>query len=554
MNLISDERPTDGEEGGEDKDAEEVLWKDTPRELAGKRTNDVSLDLEDHRGMSMEAEDKRAEEMYKDSLNVTPEVADVPPRPDSLEPEEDEREKSRNADGDAVRSNTFDHLKDRLIEIEMAERNIEKALAGQQTATCNDEATSKVDEPTIVEKMDEARKSSSEAEETANKSTSEREIEEKKSINEKEKVEESVDKEGKENDNVEKSTNEERKAINEGEEKLTREVEKESSNVENLTNERELQNEERKAISKEKEEFTSEEKESDNVKKSTDERGTSNEKRKSITEEKEESTKEVEKESNNVEKLTSEIGISDEERKSTNKEEEKSTNEVEKENDIVKRSTSETENSMEMKVTTEQAEPSTVANEELIQEKGSKDQVKMSTNEAEKVPNGVEEIMIKRHVSHLESANIPRIKNDQFAEASVHEKDDKGNATTSTNGKAITTDVSTTGSGNTGTVDELERHLRASLPASGSDIGRSKTRKKRETNEAPVTRPQSLKIPFSYVLSEGSPCEIPDSVTTVIIPDRPCPSPVIPEIEDHQPGSTYHTIGKTNKEYYINIV
>lgn len=475
LNLISDERPTDGEEGGEDKDAEEVLWKDTPRELAGKRTNDVSLDLEDHRGVSTEAEDKRAEEMYKDSLNVTPEVADVPPRPDSLEPEEDEREKPRNADGDAVRSNTFDHLKDRLIEIEMAERNIEKALAGQQTATCNDEATSKVEEPTIVEKMDEARKkSSSETEETANKSTSEREIEEKKSINEKEKVEESANKEGKENDNVEKSTNEERKAINEGEEKLTREVEKENSNVENLTNERELQNEERKAISKEKEEFTSEEKESDNGKKSTDERGTSSEKRKSITEEKEESTKEVEKGSNNVEKLTSKIGISDEERKSTNKEEEKSTNKVEKENDIVKRSTSETENSMEMKVTTEQAEPSTVANEELIQEKGSKDQVKMSTNEAEKVPNGVEEIMIKRHISHLESANIPRIKN-QVAEVSVHKKDDKGNATTSKNGKAITTDVSTTRSGNTGTVDELKRHLKASLPASGSDIGDRKS-------------------------------------------------------------------------------
>ncbi|KAG7204233.1 hypothetical protein KM043_002061 [Ampulex compressa] len=61
------------------------------------------------------------EEIFNDSLNVTPDHENIPQRPDSLEPEDIE--------------NTItiqkDELKDKLIEIEMAEKNIEKVLSSQ---------------------------------------------------------------------------------------------------------------------------------------------------------------------------------------------------------------------------------------------------------------------------------------------------------------------------------------------------------------------------------------------------------------------------------------
>lgn len=522
QDLISDEKPPDAEESEKHKDAEEILSKDTPRELARKRMSDVSLDqdLEDYQRASTEAEDRKAEEIYKDSLNVTPEVVDVPPRPDSLEPEEDEREKKLKdgrTNDDAVRNNTSDDLKDRLIEIEMAERNIEKALTSQQTATCN-KATSEVEKSMTVKKMNETRKPSSETEESVSeirKSTSEQGtlVKEKISINEK--IEQSANKEEKENNNIEKSTNEREvpneEAINKNEEELTNKVEKESNNAEKLTDKRELPNEERKAINKETEEFLNKEKESDNVEKLTNERAVPNEGRKAINKKTEEFINN-ERKSNIVKKSTNEIGKPMEMSKS------------------------------ESKVTTEQTE-SSVANEKPIPKEESKDEIEISAKEVEKLPNGVEEVMIKRHVAPLECANIrSQIKDDKVAKVSVHEKDDKDAATK--DDKATTANISIA---NSGSMETLGEHLRTTPPANGSDIGRSKTRKKRETNELPVTAPLSLKIPFSYVLSEGSPCEIPDSVTTVIIPDRPCPSPVIPEIEDHQSGSTYRMMGKATK-------
>lgn len=426
QDLMSDARP--GEEDEEDKDVEEeVLWKDTPRELAGKRISDVSLDqdLKEYRE-SMGAEDRSAEEVYKDSLNVTPEVVDISLRPDSLESGEDERDKlqDEDADNDVVRNQTFDDLKDKLIEIEMAERNIEKALAGQQIATCNDEAMSEAGKSTSVEEMDEARKSNGAAEEAASE-----------------------------------------------------------------------------------------------IGESTSERGTSSEERKSI--------KEVQEGASNVERLTNERGALSKEGESLNEEEEK-------------------------EESTNEAEPSTmIGNEELIGEKGSEVQVGVSTNEAEKVLNGVEELMVRRHIKNLESTNTQcKIKNSQIVEVSVNGADDKDDATAS-NGKSVTASVSsqTTGSGSA-----TNGHLTASLPMNGNNIGKTKARKRRETNEVPVTTPLSLKIPFAYVLSEGSPCEIPDSVTTVIIPDRPCPSPVISEIDDYQPGLTYLPIGKISNKRTLDYL
>lgn len=53
-----------------------------------------------------------------------------------------------------------------------------------------------------------------------------------------------------------------------------------------------------------------------------------------------------------------------------------------------------------------------------------------------------------------------------------------------------------------------------------------------EEDEEDDSNSSKKSIPFSYVLTEGSPCEIPDSVTTVIIPDRiPTPDSDTLEIE-----------------------
>ncbi|XP_025154125.1 uncharacterized protein LOC105184201 isoform X2 [Harpegnathos saltator] len=426
--------PGDGEGGKGDEDAEEeALWKDTSWELTGKRMSDASLDreLEERRGSSTKSEEKRVEEVYKDSLNVTPEVTDVPPRPDSLEFEEDEREKL--PDDSDMQNNTLDGLKDRLIEIEMVERNIEKALAGQQVTTCNDEAESEGRKSTSVEEMNEARRSSDETQKIADE------------------VEKSMNGRGTSNEEEGEEEKEE------GKENSAKEAEKESNNAEKLTNESETPSEKRKLMSEE---------EKDKV---------------------EESANKVEEEINNVETPKSE----------TENLTEMSANDVKISSEI-KRSEEEMEMLKSgMKITTEGSEsPTTVATEELNEEKGSKDQIEE--------------------------------KDEQFAEVAVHGTDDEDDVS---NSETMATDASlqTTSSGNTAAVDECSK---ASPSTNGNSMSGTKGRKKREVNELPPTTPLSLKIPFSYVLSEGSPCEIPDTVTTVIIPDRPCPSPVIPEIED----------------------
>lgn len=474
-NLISDTRLTDPEESEEDKDIEETLWEDTSRELAENRTSDVSLDrgFEEHQD-STEQEERKTEEIYKDSLNVTPEVVDVSPRPDSLEPDE-EREKPRSDDANdnVVRNNTFDDLKDRLIEIEMAERNIEKAFAGQQTAIHNDEAMSEVKKPTSARKIDETRKSVNEAKEVVSET---------------------------ETSTSKRTPNEERKSINE-DEKLNRtnEVEKGSNNTEKSMklNESEISNKEKKSVNEETEEKL---------------------------------TNEVERSSNNIE-----ISMNETE------------NSMVIPMNYVKNSMSEVEeskNEMKMlkngiKVITNQPS-TTVANKELIEEKGSKDQVDVSTNEVKEL-NGVEELMVKRHITHLESMNTrSQHKDDQIVEMSVCEMSDNHDKKAS-NGKTVTENIQTTSFGN---ILSKERDLKTSLPMNENNISETKMRKKREIDEVPATTPLSLKIPFSYVLSEGSPCEIPDCVTTVIIPERMCPSPVIPQIEDRQSMSTYLLTGK----------
>ncbi|XP_014486342.1 PREDICTED: A-kinase anchor protein 12-like isoform X2 [Dinoponera quadriceps] len=458
QDSLPDARPADGE--------------DSPRELAEKRASDVSLDrdLDEYR-RSTELEAARTEEVYKDSLNVTPEVADVPLRPDSLEPDEDEREKPW--DDSAVRNNAFDDLKDRLIEIEMAERNIEKALAGQQIATClNEEAKSEAGEPTTVEETrnEEARKSISEAGEIVGeieKSTSERGSpnEEKGSMSEEEREEE----DGK-----------------------PTEVGKGSVSTE----------------------------------KSSCERGSSSEGR--------ESTSAEEKDEEGEGKLTNEGEKGSSDMDGMGDSAEIPGNDAEISTSEVKGSRSGVEMSSGA---TNQTEPSEVeiADGAVIKENGSKDPAEVSANEAEELPSVVEDVMVKRHVKNLGSMNAQSRHKDGQIEVAARETDDKDD---NANGKAATESVSQS-AGSSGTTRTEAEPSGASLSTNGKDrIGKTRVRRRRGINKSPGTTPSPLEIPFAYVLSEGSPYEIPDFVTTVIIPDRPCPSPVIPEIEDDQPRST----------------
>lgn len=121
VGLTSDAKMKEDEENREGED--KVPREDISENLAEKQGSFEELE----KLIELEQEEM-VEENFRDSLSVTPEV-DLPPRPDSLE----EEEKFRKNGDTAQNKTTFDGLKDKLIEIEMAERNIDKALAGQST-------------------------------------------------------------------------------------------------------------------------------------------------------------------------------------------------------------------------------------------------------------------------------------------------------------------------------------------------------------------------------------------------------------------------------------
>ncbi|XP_011687423.1 PREDICTED: cingulin-like [Wasmannia auropunctata] len=394
----------------------------------GERDEDVDKIFDDKRGSLEEFEElekfeegKRSE-VFRDSLNVTPEVADVPLRPDSLEPDENEV-KLQDDNADPVRENTFDRLKDKLIEIEMAERSIEKALACQQVATCDiGEMTSQVEKSVTDGKINEAEKPTNEAEETVSeirKSTDVGKI----PINKN-------GEEGKKNYNDEK-----RKSMNE-----------EIKNVAEISNK------------------------------------------------------------------TEDLNIDE---KLTNKAE-KMESEIEGSTDKIKNLTNKTE-------TTNGIENLTIENEA----EGLKSKGKILKNGGKAIDQ--EEVAVKIHVKNLQSAN-PRShgKDSQITEAVETDGD---NAMTSKK----KTENTTNGFSKSATSGSAAIKSESSnLPNESSS---TKARKKRESDKLVMT-PLSLELPYSYVLSEGSPCEIPDSVTTVIIPDRSCLSPVTLEDEDYQLDST----------------
>lgn len=97
--------------------------------------------------------DTQVEEIFKDSLNVTPDSIDIPPTPDSLElPMENER--SATTDSHLSKVEEGMELKQKLIEIQEMERNVEKVIDSFKDPIKKDEVKSpivdKVSDDSIV--------------------------------------------------------------------------------------------------------------------------------------------------------------------------------------------------------------------------------------------------------------------------------------------------------------------------------------------------------------------------------------------------------------------
>lgn len=447
--LVSDVRFIDAEKREEDEDMDDVLRENIPGQFTEKRGS-----LEEFEEFE-ELERKKMEETFKDSLNVTPEVVDVPPRSDSLDSDEEKRLEN----ADLARVNTFDELKDKLLEIEMVERNIEMALASQQFAMHDGgEVTGQAEKSMIDGKINDVGKSANEVEETVS------EVEKSTDV---EKIPMNKDDEGK------KRNDEERK-------NSTNEIKQVKDVIEISMNQKEnLSNKTERSEDKVKEKI-------------------------------ERSSNETENTTNKEETSVNEI--------------EKSTNKINKE-EILK-------NGVE---TTSHVEISTKTAEEAIKvPEDEKSTNKTERSISEKLPTDVKKLIVKSHIEAVQSIN-PKSQNkdDQITQTAVCETDDD-NAAASEN-KADNT------------VNEFSKITVSGNAASESEISstnlsdentRTKARRKREIDKVPAATSLSLELPFSYVLSEGSPCEIPDSVTTVIIPDRLYPSPVTLEDENYQLEST----------------
>ncbi|XP_035744092.1 uncharacterized protein PF11_0213-like [Vespa mandarinia] len=86
-------------------------------------------------------ENIQVEEIFKDSLNVTPDSIDIPPTPDSLEPPiEDEQSATLNSHLSTVEEGM--ELKQKLIEIQEIERNVEKVIDSFEDSIKKDEVKS----------------------------------------------------------------------------------------------------------------------------------------------------------------------------------------------------------------------------------------------------------------------------------------------------------------------------------------------------------------------------------------------------------------------------
>lgn len=457
QDLMSDARFIDEEECERDEDVDRVFREDASAKLESLEEKRGSL--EEFEELEKFEEGRKSEEVFRDSLNVTPEVADVPP--DSLEPDGD-GVKHQDDNADPARENTFDRLKDKLIEIEMAERSIEKALACQQVTTCDiGEMMSQAEKSVTDGKINEAGEPANEAEETVSeirKSTDTGKI----PIN---------------------KDDEERKKMNDEEKrKSTKDIE-EIKDITEVSNKTEDLNIEKRLIN-EVEKMESETKDSTN--------------------ETENSTNKVEKSVNGIKKSTDE-------------------NETEKLMDKAKILKNDVEKATETKIMIEATENAIKMQDERAIDKNKK----LMDG---KLSNGIEELAVKVHVENLQSIDSRSHDKDSQITEVVFCETDGDNTTASKKSENTTNGFSKSiTSGNT---TKNENSI-TNLPN-----GKTKARKKRDIDKSPATTPLSLEVPYAYVLSEGSPCEIPDSVTTVIFPDRPCPSPVTLEDEDYHLEST----------------
>lgn len=437
------------EEKRRDEAANGIFREDSPAKIDEKRGS-----LEEFEELEELEEARRSGEVFGDSLNVAPEVADVPLRVDSLESDGDKRQDDN---ANSAKEGTFDRLKDKLIEIEMAERSIEKALACQQIATGDiGEMTSQAEKSVTDGKINEAGKLTNEAEGTLSeirKSTGAGKI----PINKDDEVKSNGDKKGKSTDDIEEikdvtGMSNETKDLNVGEKSTNKVPKKMEGKAEGSTN------------------------------------GAENSRNK------------VETSSSKVKKSATE-------------------NEAEQ----LKNKAKILKNGVEKAI--DQSEIMAKATEDAIQAQDERSMDKTEKSVNEKLLNG-EELAVKVHVESLQSVNPKSYsKNSQVTEVA---ETDGENATTSKKRaeNAASGFSKSTTSGST------------TVQSEGSNVPHetrtTKARKKRESDKLPVMTPLSLELPYAYVLSEGSPCEIPDSVTTVIIPDRPCPSPVNLEDEDYK--------------------
>lgn len=431
--------------------------------------------LEEFEELEELEEGRRSEEVFKDSLNITPEVADVPLRPDSLEPDGDEV-KPHDDNADLARENTFDRLKDKLIEIEMAERSIEKALACQQIVTCDiGEMTSQAEKSVIDGKINETREPTNEAEETVSEIRKSTGAEKIIPINkdDEERKKNNGDKKRKSTDDIEETKN------------VTNQI---SNKTKGLNAEKRL---------------TKAKKMESEIKGST-------------------GRDETENSRNNIETSANEI------KKSA----------TENEAERIKSKAKVLKNEVEK--ATDQTEIITKATENAIrtQDERSMDKTEKSN---EKLLNGIEELTVKVHVENVQSINSKsHDKDSQITEVAEANDDNKTTSKKKTENATNGFSKATT-SGNITVKSES-----SNLPNKNC---KTKSRKKRENDKLPVMTPLPLEVPYSYILSEGSPCEIPDSVTTVIIPDRPCSSPISLGDEDCKLEST-----KQKEELRSNIL
>ncbi|EGI58887.1 PREDICTED: uncharacterized protein LOC105152428 [Acromyrmex echinatior] len=444
--LISDVKFINEEGRGRNEDIDKVF-------------DEKCESLEEFEELEKLEEGRKSEEVFIDSLNITPEVADVPLRPDSLEPVEEV--KLEDGYANPAQENAFDRLKDKLIEIEMAERSIEKALACQ-VATCDiDEMTSQAEKSVTDGKINEAGEPTNEAEETVN--------EIRKSMDAAKIPENNKgDEERKKNNNDEK-----RKSMNDIEK--IKDVAEISNKMEDLNIEDKLTNK--------PEEIESE------IKGSTSRTENSIDKL----------------EANEIEKLNE--------------------NEAQSLKNIIEISKNGAEKIIDQTEITKVAESMTKAQDERS--------IDETEKLNEKLSNSVEELAVKIHVKNVQSINARSPDKDSQITEVVETDDNNTTASTETKPENATNEFSqSTTSESAATTSE------SSIMNLSNENSQTKARKKRESDKLPMITPLSLELPYAYVLSEGSPCEIPDSVTTVIIPDKPYLSPVTLKDEDYQLEST----------------